>query len=169
MCFQVVNVVWNGYLEEKSSLQDLTTVLSPKLKVHLHQSHPRHLNVKIGKSTFLIYPTMRFLLLGSPHEAMMNLSKLADACHLQVKKCEISTISIVSQLDIVKTFASLQDLCEAYSFIHYEPELFPACYFRIQPNIHVNIFTSGKMCIFGVREYNIIETVLCTIRNMFVV
>ena len=80
----------------------------------------------------------------------VNLSNLT--LNVTCKKCGIRRCQITDCLAYFYV-ATVPHICVVYSFLSYEPELFPGLIYRmVKPRVVLLIFVSGKVVLTGAKE-----------------
>jgi transcription initiation factor TFIID TATA-box-binding protein len=154
---KVVNIVAVASIREKFDLQLLAERIPG---THLTHSKARWVQMRLAPENYYIafYKSGKFLITGVIDFEVID--KIAERVVRTLKEAEIEatlksiTIHNIVVTDTVVLSATLEQLAESLrdSQVSYEPEQFPALFYKDSAGMSYTLFSSGKIVVTGVTD-----------------
>ena len=164
-----VNVVNVNYRTSTGKIIDLQNAHSLLVNSKLH-TKPTQLVVKSEKGTVLIFRTGRIRIMGCNDEldamflAYTYLMTLDETCNFPPVYAQSMTVKVafnnITGINLIKYSSECTSLP-----LQYEPELFPAVLLKKYKPISVNVFSTGKIMMCGVRDIQQVHNIMQEIKS----
>lgn len=168
----IVNSNYKSSLNRNIDLCALHSKLDPSINSKLYYQ-PQQLVIKDSKGTVLFFVNGKHRVMGCIDEleatflAYKYVSLIDDVNDFPLVFAQSSTVRVFynKKIHLLK-LAQLLSVTSSSSFLmHYEPEIFPAVLIRKFKPLSVNVFSSGKIMICGVREINQVHNIMDELSN----
>lgn len=157
---QVTNANYRSHHDKPFNLMNLHLLLPKVSKLHIK---PKQLTIKDSKGTIVLFGNGQMRIMGCNDEleatflAYKYTTMFDKDCNFQPVYAQSMTVKIdcSMKINLIK-FARESKL----SPLQYEPELFPAVLLKKFKPISVNVFSSGKIIMCGVREIEQVDAIM---------
>ena len=155
------NVINSNFRSSHDKCIDLNHFHSLLPKISKLCVKPSQLVIKDEKGTLLFFSNGKLRIMGCNDEldatflAYKYTRMLDDDCNFQPVYSQSMTLSVVvnnNKRINLPTFVAVCTSSSSLMTFQYEPELFPAVLIRKYKPISVNVFSSGKIIMCGVRD-----------------
>ncbi len=155
----VVNQIYTGAIDGRIDLEKLKKQSGDIAK--LYPCRPRMLRYRQENITILIFNTGKVRFMGRPCEEYELELLFNDLTGLVVKNIKKVSETIVLQLDNISTPINLHAIAVKHpDKFTFEPEIFIGLHLTCIKDVHVNIFSSGKVVLLGKQAIESISEVL---------
>jgi len=140
----------------------------PKLQLKIPNSilykKPHQLVVKDPKGTIIFFRSGKFRVMGCIDE--LDATFLAYTYTNLIRKGEFPTVTLQSYTSTshLGFRVSLEKMAATSDAFRYEPELFPALRIREYNPASVNVFTTGKVIVCGLRDAEQMSDIIIKLR-----
>lgn len=160
---EIVNVNYRGSLTKNIDLDMLQQLIPNSYQCH----KPKQLIIKDEKAVIMFFSTGNFRILKCIDEIeasliAYNYTSLIDNEEYPTIYIQSMTVKVTLNKNI-----NLTKLKNMVTDAHYEPELFPAVTIRKFKPVSINVFSSGKIMICGVREIENITSYMDDLKEQF--
>ena len=157
----IVNEIYCGCFNQPIQLTDIDKKLKSisHKKYNYRKCQPNMISLKVFDNEHInIYHPHRFIFFT---KGTMNTIKFLNKVfnHDFITKATLKSITASFNLNKKINLSELENVC-------YEPELFPAAFIKRPPSIHINIFSSGKVVIVGMRNANELNALISLVENV---
>ena len=157
----VVNVNYRSCHDKPVNLKNLHLLL-PNIST-LHQK-PAQLVIKDEKGTVLFFSSGKMRIMGCPDEldatflAYKYTMMIDDDFNLQPVFLQSMTVRVIfnAKINLNKFLRVATNVFPC----QYEPELFPAVLIKKYHPISVNVFSSGKIVMCGIRDFQQVDDIM---------
>jgi TATA-box binding protein (TBP) (component of TFIID and TFIIIB) len=158
----IINTNYRSSYGKRVNLKTLNTLLPNISKLHIK---PSQLVIKDPKGTIIFFSNGKMRIMGCNDELEATFlcykytAMLDSDCIFQPVYQQTMTVKVTLNYNInLHYFAKI---CFAYmSNLQYEPELFPAVLLKSYKPISVNVFSSGKIIICGVKDIQQVDDIM---------
>src|SRR5271163_888790 len=157
---EIVNYVYRGNLQEQLHLPNLlASIRHPDVQLIRHQTkQPEQLIIKFKNSnTLMFFKSGAFRMMGKCDDITthLNIYEIINQFSSQIPEITLQTMTACYNYHrkIHLTAMAVED------GMQYTAEFFPAIQNRVFPGIHINIFSTGKITITGIKDEVILETI----------
>src|SRR5271156_4204195 len=167
-----VDVVNVNYRTNTGKMIDLQNAHSLLTNSKLH-TKPTQLLVKSEQGAVLIFRTGSIRIMGCNDEldamflAYTYLLTLDETCDLPPIYTQSMTVKVAFNNVTIINLTKFARECTSLA-LQYEPELFPAVLLKKYKPISVNVFSTGKIMICGVRDIQQVHDIIHEIKSDFV-
>src|SRR5271163_3999867 len=157
---EIVNYVYRGNLQEQLHLPNLlASIRHPDVQLIRHQTkQPEQLIIKFRNSnTLIFFKSGAFRMMGKCDDISthLNIYEIINQFSTQIPKIILQTMTVCYNYNRKIHLTAMA--CE--NSMQYTAEFFPAIQNRVFPGIHINIFSTGKVTITGVKDKMILPTI----------
>ena len=161
----VVNVNYRSRHDKSIDLKSVHSLLPNNSKLCLK---PLQLVIRDEKGgTIIFFSNGKLRIMGCIDEleatflAYKYIMMIDDDCDFQPVYSQTMTVRVVTNMRInLSKFVHETSLAAAAPFLQYEPELFPAVLVKKFKPISVNVFSSGKIIMCGVRDIQQVHDIM---------
>src|SRR5271156_4027180 len=142
------------------------TKLHNKIPNSILHKKPHKLVVKDIKGTILFFRSGKFRVMGCIDE--LEATFLAYRYTLQISDKEFPTVTLQSYTSNshLGFKVNLEKMAATNNIVVYEPELFPALRIRKYNPASVNVFTTGKVTVCGLRDAELMSDIINGVRAL---
>jgi len=155
----VINANYRSTHDKPINLKN-AHLLFPKIsKLHVK---PSQLVIKDKNGTLILFSSGKMRIMGCIDEldatflAYKYIMMLDDDCNFQ----PVYSQSMTVRVDYTKRINLVKFARECSISLQYEPELFPAVLLKKFKPISVNVFSSGKIILCGVRDIQCVDNIM---------
>lgn len=160
----ITNANYRSCHDKPVNLKNLHSLLPNSSKLH---TKPLQLIIKDKKGTIVFFSNGKMRIMGCIDEldatflAYKYTMMLDENCNFQPVYAQSMTVKVDCnmQINLIKLAR------ESKILMQYEPELFPAVLFKKFKPISVNVFSSGKIVMCGVRDIGQVDEIMKELKD----